>query len=349
MKLSGRRIEPFLARPDAAVRAVLIYGPNAGLVRERAERLVRSVIDDPKDPFRLSDLTGAALKSDPARLGDEAAALSLSGGRRVVRVREAGDVQSGAFHHYFKQKQGDALVVVESGDLGPRSSLRRLFESADDAASLPCYGDEGPGLEELIRETLKRDGLTIEPAALAYLVDFLGNDRVLIRGELEKLAIYVGAGAKGGGREIGFADAVACVGDSVALSLEEIGSAAAEGDSERLERALGRAFGEGVPPVTVLRAVTRYLGRLHLVSGRIAGGETEEGAIAGLRPPLFFKAKPAFQRQLKLWDLGRLAEALEILTRAEIECKTTGYPARSICGRALMRVAAGAEPPGRGA
>src|SRR6516164_4406411 len=91
MKLPASRIAAFLQRPDRTIRAVLLYGPDTGLVRERAETLARTVCPDLKDPFRVADLSGSTLAADPARLADEAAQMSLMGGRRVVRVRDAAD------------------------------------------------------------------------------------------------------------------------------------------------------------------------------------------------------------------------------------------------------------------
>ena len=91
MKISAARAERFVQRPDPKARAVLVYGPDRGLVRERAEALARGVVEDLSDPFRVTEMTGAALAADPVRLADEAAALSLTGGARVVRVRGVGN------------------------------------------------------------------------------------------------------------------------------------------------------------------------------------------------------------------------------------------------------------------
>ena len=79
----------FLVNPKPGIACVLIYGPNRGLVSTRADTLVGSVADDPGDPFRVTVLEPESLKSDPARLADEANALSMTGGRRVVRVQGA--------------------------------------------------------------------------------------------------------------------------------------------------------------------------------------------------------------------------------------------------------------------
>ena len=131
MKLSPRAVDRFLREPDPAITAVLVFGPDAGLVRERAEALCRGVAGDVGDPFRIAELTPAALRESPTRLSDEAAALSLGGGRRVVRLRESSDALAGRFEALLEEGPSAALVVVEAGDLPAKSALRRLFEGAE--------------------------------------------------------------------------------------------------------------------------------------------------------------------------------------------------------------------------
>jgi DNA polymerase-3 subunit delta len=125
MKIDARSADCFAQNPDPKVRAVLLYGPDGGLVRERAQLLTKSVVEDPKDPFRVAELSNSHLKEDPARLNDEAAAISFGGGRRVLRVQDPEEGLAGLFESFLKDLPGDALVVVEAGDLPPRSKLRR--------------------------------------------------------------------------------------------------------------------------------------------------------------------------------------------------------------------------------
>lgn len=346
MKLAGNRIEAFLNAPDKSAQAILIYGPDAGLVKERLDRLAKSVVPDLSDPFRIADLQASSLKEDPARLADEAAAIALTGGRRVVRIRDGGDNATAAFTAFLKHPMGDAMVLVEAGELTPRSSLRKLFESADNAVALPCYGDEGGGLEAVIHETLRAHGLTAEPDAVAYLADHLGGDRKLTRAELEKLALYMG----GPGR-VKLADAAACVGDTSALSMDDLAMATADGDHATAQRVLDRLFHEGTHPVGILRSLQRHFQRLHLCAGMIAKGKSADQAVATLKPPPHFRVADKLKTQLGRWTPDRLAQALELLVNTEIDCKTTGMPGEELTGRAIMQLtrAAGRKPgpPGR--
>ena len=310
---------------------MLLYGPDAGLVRERAEALARTVCPDLQDPFRVADLTGAALAADPARLNDEAAQISLMGGRRVVRVREAGDAVAPLFGRFLSGTLGDALVVVEAGDLPGRSSLRRAFDDATAAAAIGCYPDSARDLADLIRDTCAAQHVAISRDAVDFLVAHLGGDRLLTRAELEKLTLYAGEGGR-----IGLDDARAVIADTAALSLDDAVLAAAEGDPAALDRALGRVFQEGESPVTVIRAMLRHLQRLHVLALQVAGGSSIDATVRGARPPIFFKEQDSWRRQLRRWSEPRLRTALARVAEAEFRMKLTGLPAETLCREALF-------------
>jgi DNA polymerase-3 subunit delta len=341
MRFKGPAIETFLARPDPRATVVLVYGPDQGLVRERADRLARGIVPDLADPFRVAELPAAELRSDPARLADEAAALAFGGGRRVVRVRDAGDAASGALKSFLADPRGEALVVVEAGDLDARSSLRQLCEASANAAALPCYRDDGRGLDDVVRGQIAEAGLTIAPEALAWLTTHLGTDRMVTRRELEKLVLYMSDRGTDGGRaaRIELADAAAVVGDSSFATLDDVTAAAAAGDATALDRALARGLTE-IGAVGVLRAAQRHFARLHLALGRIEAGMSPGDAVKAVRPPLFFKAADRFREALSRWTAERAGEALARLVEAEAACKRTGAPDAALCGEALQAVTA---------
>src|SRR3954470_24127354 len=83
--LKGSEVESFVARPDPARALVLVFGPDAGLVSERVDAIVRASVDDPNDPFALVRLDGDTLAADPARLADEALTVPLFGGGGAAR------------------------------------------------------------------------------------------------------------------------------------------------------------------------------------------------------------------------------------------------------------------------
>jgi DNA polymerase III subunit delta len=328
VKLDARRLPAFLRDPGSC-RVVLLHGEDPGLIRERAEILVRQVAGSLDDPFRVAELD----RDDVAHLPDEAASLSLMGGRRVVRMRETPEVAANAVEAVLNGK-GDALLVLEAGALPPRSRLRAVVEKAPDAAAIGCYPEEGRALEETIRAALQAEGITADSEALAWLAGRLGADRASTRAEIEKLGLYVGRGGR-----VDMEAAAACVGDVAGLSLEDALFAATVGDVAMTDRALEMAIAEGATPVGVVRAMLGHLHRLHRARLAVDGGASPAEAAKSARPPVFFRRVNAFVRALALWPAPALAAAMVALADAERACKRTGAPDGAICRHAVLTVA----------
>ena len=324
----------YVDRLPEKIVAALIYGPDQGLVHERSERLIRSVVPDIRDPFRVSEIEGANLIEDRARLAAEAAALSFSGGRRVVRVRSAGNGTAECFETYVAQPTGDALIVVEAGDLARSSNLRRVFEEADTAAAIVCYADTPDSVAQLLERTLRSQGVKISAEAVMEAVPLLGGDRGTIRRQIEKLVLYV--------RESGavnISDVRAVIGDESEARIEEVCDAAGEGDPRSLDRALERLWGAGVSPIAVVRVALGHFQRLALISANLVAGENLDVAIRRLRPPVHFARMASFRSQLRTWNAQKLGDALDRLLEAEALCKSTAIPAEAACGQALFNIA----------
>ena len=342
MIVKPARGERFVEAPDPGIAAVLLYGPNRGLVRDRGERLGRAAVGSLDDPFRVADLAPAVVADDPARLVDEAAALSMTGGRRLVRVRGAGNEVAPACAALLESAGDGALVVVEAGPLERRSRLRTLFEAADNAAAIACYDDDEAALRGVVRDRLAEHGKTATPAASEVLLARLGADRKATLGELDKLALYVGDAPA-----IDDGDVLACVGDAADATLDDLADAAASGDRSRAGRALDKLAADGVSPVRVLAGLQRHFQRLHLAAGRVRDGASPHAAVGALRPPVFFRRRASVAAQLARWSPSGIARAMEVLLAAEIACKTTGAPAAVVCAHAVMRIAQAGRRGGR--
>src|SRR5882724_3290648 len=245
MKLDKAKLERVLKAPDS-IGALLFYGPDEGLAHEYAGLAQRGVVGAGDDPFRLAELTPDDVRVDGARLTDELNAISMLGGRRVVRIAQATNMIADQIASAIAaQAPGAALLIVEAGDIGSRAELVKVFESAGGAGAFGCYRDNESQLGPLIVQHLKAGGYPIARDALAYLAERMGGDRGVTRSELDKLMLYVGEppmGAKA--REIVLADAVACIGDRAAFALDDLIAAAAEGDVADLDRQYARSFAE---------------------------------------------------------------------------------------------------------
>ncbi len=339
MKVKPGEIASVLKAVALHVRVVLLYGRDDGLVRERAEMVGKQICPDLSDPFQVARPTLAEVKEQPSILLDEISAISMMGGRRLVRLEGVGNEVAAAVKTVLASDVGDGLIVITSPDLKPGSALRKACETDKHALAIACYTDSNQDLMGLIREILNADGLTADQQAVSFLMENLGSDRQVSRGELEKLVIYKGKNTG----SVTLADVQAVVGDSATLEIGHIAAAVTQGDLAGLERALERALTAGESPIAILRVLQMRLQRLHLARGFVEGGMAAHEAITKLRPPVFFKERDSFIRLVGSWPTTKVSQALELLLEAEQQCKTTGMPAETITARALLRVARAAR------
>ncbi|WP_420434833.1 DNA polymerase III subunit delta [Hyphobacterium sp.] len=340
MKATARDAAGRIAKPDTSLRAWLIYGPDRGLVRERANALVKVLLADPDDPFAVTRLTDEDLKSDPAVLADSMAALSMMGGERLVRVQlasEAGGAPVAAFLKDYEagNAAAEAWMVVEAGDLKPAGKLRKAFEPAKQALAVPCYVETARGLAEFAEEALAGEGLTLAADARARLLPMIEGDRGIARSEIDKLILYKGPRAvrPEGEDSVTLADVEACAASGGDGALDRIVDSALSGAVKAADSGWMRARAGGASGVGLVRAIQRRIDQLLEI--QINGYD----AALRLGAPRYPPGKPVVERQASIWAARSLDQARQAAFDAERQMKRSGSPAELIAGDLLLKLA----------
>lgn len=334
----------FLKSRRAGIHLALFHGPDQGLVRERAARLGKLVVDDPHDPFNATEL-GEQDLGGVGHIADEAAALSFMGGERLIRVQGGGDAVTKGVKHFLDllSKEAvtpNALVIIEAGELKKTSALRKACEASSFAAAIACYPEEGADLLASIKAALAEEALSIEEDALAALASRLGTDRGITNSEIEKLILYKGTRAqRGEAGSVTLDDVKDALAESSADATFEIIDLALGGDTARLSEALYRARGAGVSLLGIIRILQGKMLRLLTVQEAVERGQPREAAIKALRPPVFYGEQRAFSRALTAWPLPRLRAATRDVLEADLAAKQTGMPQAEMVERVLLRLA----------
>jgi DNA polymerase-3 subunit delta len=329
-KLDARRVAAFLAAPPHECRVVLLVGDDAGLITERAAQLIQAVAGN--DKLCITEAGREALK-DAALLANEAASAPLMGGRPAIRVRDAKDTWTEAARLALAGP-GPGLVVMEGLGLAGRSKLRTLVGGDARGQVIECYAERGRDLAASIGRILGELDARAEPAALDWLAERGGEDRMALRRSLEVLALHATPGTP-----ITMEDAMSLLGDGSALDLDEALLAATEGHVAAADRAIANAFAEGSNPVQVLRAALRHVQRLHMAALAVQKGASPIEALEALRPPVFWRQKPAMERALRRWPAARLEAMGAALLRAERQAKSTGLPDEVIARQVVLVMA----------
>lgn len=333
--IKAQQAQSFVNAPDKAVVAVLVHGPDTGLVSERARLAAAALAKRDGEDGEIIRIEEPDLDGDPDRLIVELQTMPMFGGGKVVRTSAGRKINAALFKDLFAAGAPAAGLVCEAGNLKASDALRKLFESTAWAAAVPCYADGDGDLAGLVRDMTAAAGLRIDRDASDVLVERLGADRALSRGEIEKLILYCA-----GRDSIGVEDVEAIVGDATDTGLEYIAIAAASGEPDTVVAEFDRAVAAGENPQAVILVAQRYFQRLHRVRASIDAGKSVDEAIRALRPPLHFKLRDAVAAQCRLWPTARLGEALQRINETAQQARLNSARDAILAERVLFNLAA---------
>jgi DNA polymerase-3 subunit delta len=330
--LKAHEVARFVARPDIAQGIFLAYGPDAGLVRETAQRLIRKLTEDDPQSADIVVLEGADIDAEPSRLAIEANTMSLFGGKRIIRVRNAGKSLVMPLAE-LRDHPGDAAIVLEAGNLAAKDALRALVEAAKQGRALPCYPDSDETLQALIRETFNQSGIRVDADVISLLREILGNDREITRRELEKLCLYAAST-----KTLTHEDVLLLCADNGMLVIDAIVDATAGGNAERLELALNRALSSAVDPQRILAISVIHFSNLRRWRTEVDFGKSPRAVLEGQRPKPHFSRIGQLEQQLRLWTDQALSSASERLLQVTAETRRRPGLAEAALRRALLSI-----------
>jgi DNA polymerase-3 subunit delta len=330
-------IDKFIAKPNLPV--VLVYGPDAGLVRERVDALLHASVDDPADPFAVVKIESETLSANPGRLADEANTVPLFGGRRAVllKVNSRHNIVP-SVEAVLDDPPRDCRVIIEAGELRKTAPLRAACEKAKAAAAIPCYVDNDQALARLIDQEMREASLTLADDARATLMSLLGGDRLASRSEIRKLTTYAA-----GKNRVELADVVAVVSDASEIALDALLDAAFAGKTAEVEREFNKASGEGSSASGIVSAALRHVAQLHRMRLMIDKGDSAEFAMMRGAPPVHFSRKAAVETALRQWSAMRLTRAMGQLAEASFEARKQATLGPAIAQRTLLSLAVSAR------
>jgi len=327
------QIDKYLKKPDLGIKCFVVYGSNEGLIDEYVKGLIKTVAADIYDPF----CTVYINEIDEGLIASEYNARSLTGGRRVVVIKDGTNDLTKMFKAILDGSKSDTLIIVSSTSFNKSSSLVKLAGDREDMAVIACYEDRDEDIYATVKAMLVENGFTIANEALQVLCTRLSNDRKTNLGELDKLITYMGES-----RNIATEDVLNVIGDSSASNTDDVCFYTALGEVVKSQKAFERLISEGTEPVSIVRALAMHFGRILQCKAGMEKGDTLEKAMGKLTPRVIFFREAGFKKQAMMWPKDRILNVLELLYKCERECKTTGMPVEEVASYCLLQIAGGA-------
>jgi DNA polymerase-3 subunit delta len=332
MKAAKGAIGRSVDQPDAGIRFYLFHGPNESESRALAARLAEAL---GASRFLLS---AGSVKTDPASLADEAGALNLFGGKRLIWIEPATkDIEDGVVA-LLEGPATESPVVAIAGALAKSSALLKLAEASPDALAFASYAPEGQDAERLVIDLGRRVGLKIVSPVAARIAAAAGNDRAVIGQEVEKLSLYLDASPHSP-KELDH-EAVDAVGaDNAEGDFQRLADLALGGALNELAEELARLSASGDVGIPAVRSLQRRVHMLAPARARMERGERVDAAMTSLGRALFFKDKAKIQRMLSRWSAEELARIAERAGKLERDLIFSETPQLAALGEELLAIA----------
>jgi len=336
MKLSGRDAQAYFRRPDPDRAGVLLFGEDVMRIAHRRQEIIPALVGpEGEAEMRLTRMSGADLRKDPALLLDAVKAQGFFPGPRVVFVEDATDGLVKPLGAALSDwRPGDAQILVTAGSLTAKSALRKLFESAPQAYAIGIYSDP-PGREE-IEAALRKAGLDRVDRAAWDALEHLA--RALDPGDFRQVLDKVALFKLDDPAPLTPEEVEACAPASIEAELDDILNVVAEGRTADIGPLMQRLSGQGVAPVTLLIMAMRHFRVLYALAAAPGG---PQAGVQRLRPPLFGPRRDRMLRQASGWTADRLEDALAMLMDTDLTLRSAGQraPAMALVERSFVRLA----------
>jgi len=332
VKASKASIGRSVDQPSPAIRFYLFHGQDESQSRGLAARLLEAL---GATKFVVSS---GAIKSDPASLVDEAAAISMFDDKRLIWIEPATkDIEEGVTA-LFEAPAIESPVVAIAGSLTKTSALLKIAEASPLAVAFQAYAPEGQDAERMVMDVARRFGLKVGPPVAQRLADACNNDQAVAAQELQKLALYIGASPQTPKElEHGAIDDVGA--DSSESGFLRLADLAMSGDLDELSEELARLPAGGSEAIPVVRSLQRRLLMLAPARARVDRGERVDAVMTSLGRAVFWKDKAKVQKMLQRWNSENLATIAQRAGVLERSLMFTGAPDREALGEELLAIA----------
>lgn len=336
MKLGGRDADAYFAKPDKDRTGLLIYGGDAMRVALKRQQVITALLGANADEeMRLTRMSGADLRRDPAMVLDAIKAVGFFPGPRATFVEDATDAAAPAIGAAFDDWQpGDAQIIVTAGALKSVSKLRKLFEAHKNAYAVGLY-DDPPSRAEIERMLSAANLRDVPADGMAALTDLaLAMGPGDFAQSVEKISLY----KLGDDTPLTPEQIAACAPVSTEAALDDVLNVVAEGQADRIGPLIARLVAQGTTPVSLCIGAARHFRQLYIIASDPGGPAS---GIGRLRPPAFGKRRDQLLKQAQFWSFGRLQDALTELTDTDLHLRSAGQtaPAMAMVERTLIRLA----------
>ena len=311
--------------------AYLVYGQNKGLVREKSQTIIDTYKDDQTEIIKFEN---DELISEPEKLSNEFNTFSLIAEKKIIHVLNTKDNLTETITNTINIQDSTNLIIFETIELPPRSKLRKFFEKEKNLGILACYFDTERDVQDLIETTFKKEDISISRDISLLIAKRLGNERHIIKSELEKIILYLKDK-----KEFKAEDILKCLSQNEDFGFDDLNYNLCDGNVVKLDKIINQLYLEGINPIALLRSAGKHFQKILFVNQKIDSGMNFNESLSQLKPPIFFLYINKFKNQVTKWRTILCYKAIERIMETEELCKLNSKISKIICWRTLSNIA----------
>ena len=336
MKASQKDFKGQAAIAARTAQVFYFCGPDEAGAHDAAHQIAALL----PDPGERIELTGAELKKDPVRLGDEARSISLFGDKRHIWVRASGDEAYDAIANLLDGEGEACPVLIVASSASDKSRTAKLLAPRPDALMAMFYLPDLRSVTDTVRDMAGAAGVQLAGDVAERIARAAALDTRLAQSEVTKLALFLDASPESPRT----ADAAAY--NAIGARNEEDGftplvNAVLGGETNRIPGELRRMRELGLNPVGLLLAFERRAAQLAQLAARLGPrGDVHQLLEAEVQARrVFWKDRRDLGEQLKRWRGKRLARLVARLTALHRALLGNSQTAELLLAQGLSEIA----------
>ena len=198
-------------------------------------------------------------------------------------------------------------IIIESKYLSKNSLITSLFKKNNTYALITCYQETN--VKQSIIKYLKLYSISLDDYSLNYLSEKFGNDTLVTKNEIKKLALY------SNGKDVNFTTVLEAVGDNSLITLHELTDSIGIEKKVKVNYLYEKALNLGLNYIVFLRSISRHLRIiLEAKSNNIHNAKN-------IRPLIHFSRHLKINKQIKDISIKQLKKYLVQIYKLEVACK----------------------------
>ena len=288
----------------------LIYGENIGLKDE-----IKNQIKEYFNEYEQIKFNHSEIIKNENLLNEQLDNTSLFSKKKIIFISEISEKIKNNVVQILEKPNPDIKIFLFAQNLEKKSSIRSVLEKEKNAGVVPCYQDNERTLAEYLRKKLQNySGLNQE--IINFIINNSGLDRKTLSNEIDKIkSLFLD-------RKIKFEKLLEVLNNVSNLDFNNIRDACFAADKENLNKNLGNVILNNEDAYFYLNNLNRRIEKLYDLNNELKKLKNVEKAIDNIRPPIFWKEKPIFSKQMQKWNINKLENAKKKLYETEILIKT---------------------------